>query len=100
MPLTLRVHGCGMSMADGVRGGGGLPRSRELMKPKCAPGSDVVQFVERFVVALVVGDEQLAGAIERQAHRETMAGGDRRQGERVADRRTSAMRGAKRRTLP
>ena len=37
MPLTLRVQGCGMSRADGVRGGAGSPRSRKLMKPKWSP---------------------------------------------------------------
>ena len=45
-------------------------------------GADVVQFVERVVVPLVVGDEQFAVAVERQPRREAVPRGDRFQRER------------------
>ena len=100
MPLTLRVHGCGMSMAGGVQRRRRLAAVERVDEAEVGARPDVVQFVERVVVALVVGDEQLAAAIERQAHRKAMAGGDRLS---VNSRGSSARRlvaAASRRTLP
>src|SRR6185437_9469520 len=59
----------------------GLAAFQEIDEAEMGTLPDMIQFVERFVVALIVGDEQFAGAIERQTHREAVAGGDRSQGE-------------------
>ncbi len=40
---------------------------------KVAPRKNVIEFVERIVVALVVGNEELSGLIQGNTHREAMS---------------------------
>src|SRR5579875_3553247 len=55
----------------------------EVDETEISPRPDVVQFVEWFVVTLVVGDEQLPRRIGRRANGETMAGGDGRKSKQM-----------------